>query len=112
MGDVFDVVPANWHDLDPLSPGRGGCVFMMCWCGTGEEDDNEKKWEVLRTTQFALCQNGISTSQDVPYTQDESCWLSLQVPGVCHRPTRCNQYLGCYLFANWDKLQRTTAAIA
>jgi hypothetical protein len=34
---------------DPLSPGRGGCVSIMYWCGRGEEDDNEKKWEALRT---------------------------------------------------------------
>jgi len=22
----------------------------MCWCGKAEEEDNEKKWEVLRKT--------------------------------------------------------------
>jgi len=49
VGDIVDVAPTNWLDLDPLSPGGGGCVSMVCWCGIGEEDDNEKKWEVLRT---------------------------------------------------------------
>jgi len=46
---VFDVAPANRPVFDPLSPGGGGCVSMMCWCGIGEEDDNERKWEALRT---------------------------------------------------------------
>jgi len=46
---VFDVVPANLPLFNLLSPGGGGCVFMMCWCGIGEEDDNERKWEALRT---------------------------------------------------------------
>jgi len=46
---LFDVAPANLPVFDPLSPGGGGCVSMMCWCGTGEEDNNERKWEALRT---------------------------------------------------------------
>jgi len=46
---IFDVVPANRLLFDPLSPGGGGRVSMMCWCGIGEEDDNERKWEALRT---------------------------------------------------------------
>jgi len=46
---VFDVTPANRPVFYPLSPGGGGCVCMMCWCGKGEEDDNERKWEALRT---------------------------------------------------------------
>jgi len=48
MGDVFDKAPSNRLDLDPLSPDWGGCVSMICGCGIGEEDDNKKKWEVLR----------------------------------------------------------------
>jgi len=48
MSDPFDHAPANRLDFDPLSPGWGGCVFRICWCGIGEEDDDEKKWEVLR----------------------------------------------------------------
>jgi len=49
MSDVFHVSPTNWLDFDALAAGWGGCILMMCWCGMGEEDDNEKKWEVLRT---------------------------------------------------------------
>ena len=49
MTDVFDVSPANWLDLNPLTAGWGDCISILCWCGIGEEDDNEKKWEVLRT---------------------------------------------------------------
>ena len=47
---------------------------MICWCGIGEEDDNEKKWEVLRIIQLASCQIGIISCEHVRYTQDEfSC---------------------------------------
>ena len=45
---VFDVAPANRPVFDLLSPCRGGYVSMMCWCGIGEEDHNERKWEALR----------------------------------------------------------------
>jgi len=48
LSAVFDEAPANRLDSDSLRPGWGGCVSMICWCGIGEEDDNEKKWEVLR----------------------------------------------------------------
>jgi len=48
MRDVFNESPANRLDFDPLVPGCGGCVSIICCCGIGEEDDNEKKWEVLR----------------------------------------------------------------
>jgi len=46
---VLDVAPPNLLVFDPLSPGGGGSVSMMCWCGIGEEDHNERKWESLRT---------------------------------------------------------------
>jgi hypothetical protein len=46
---VFHVAPANRVEFDPLSPGGGGCISMMCWGGIGEEDDNERKWQALRT---------------------------------------------------------------
>jgi len=46
---VFDVAPANLLIFVQLSPGGGGCVSIMCWCGIREEDDNERKWEALRT---------------------------------------------------------------
>jgi len=46
---VFVVAPANRPVFDPLSPGGCGCVSMMCWWGIGEEDDNERNWEALRT---------------------------------------------------------------
>jgi len=49
MSDEFDVAPTSQLDLDPLSPGWGGCVFMISKGGIEEDDDNETKWEVLRT---------------------------------------------------------------
>jgi hypothetical protein len=48
ISDVFDEAPANRPDLELLGPGGGGCISMSCWCGIGEEDDNEKMWEALR----------------------------------------------------------------
>jgi len=49
ISDVFDVSPANRLDFDFLAAACDGCGSMICWCGIGEEDDNEKKWEVLWT---------------------------------------------------------------
>jgi hypothetical protein len=69
---LFDVVPANLPVFNPLSPGGDGCVSMMCWCGIVEEDNNERKWEALRTISLASRQNGISISQHHDYAQDES----------------------------------------
>jgi hypothetical protein len=46
---VFDVAPANLPVFDPLSPVRGGCESIICWWEIGEKDDNERKWEALRT---------------------------------------------------------------
>jgi hypothetical protein len=69
---VFGVVPANLPEFDPLSPGGGGCVSIMYWCGIGEEDDYERKREALRTIVLASCQNGIYGSLHDCYAQDES----------------------------------------
>ena len=112
MSDVFDVAPTNQLDVDPLSPGWGGCVSVICWCGIGEEDDNETKWEVLRTILLASCQNGIFSSQHVRYTQDESCWVWLPVAGVSHHPAMCNEWVRCGLFTIRDTMRCMTAAIA
>jgi hypothetical protein len=69
---VFDVAPPNLTVFDLLSPGGGGCESIMCWCGIGEEDHNERKWEALRTIQLASCKDGISSSQHDRYDQDET----------------------------------------
>jgi hypothetical protein len=45
---IFDNAPANCLDVDPLWPCWADCVSMIHWCGVGEKDDDEKKWEVLR----------------------------------------------------------------
>ena len=45
----LDVAPTNRPVFDQLSAGGGGCVSIMCWSGMGEEDDNKRKWEALRT---------------------------------------------------------------
>jgi len=49
MSEVFDSAHGNRVESYPLSPGRGGCVSTICWCGIGEEDHNGHNWEVLRT---------------------------------------------------------------
>ena len=46
--DALDEAPIGWLDSDPLTPCWGVFVAMICWCGRGDEDDNEKKWDVLR----------------------------------------------------------------
>jgi len=69
---VFVVAPANLPVFDQLSPGGAGCVSMMCCCGIREDDDNERKWEVLRTIKFASCQNCVRRSRHDRYAQDES----------------------------------------
>jgi hypothetical protein len=46
---VFDVAPANLPVFDPLPPGGGRSVSIMCWCAIGEEDDYERQWEALST---------------------------------------------------------------
>jgi len=70
MSDTMDEAPIDRLDSDPLFPGWVFCVAMIWWCGRGEEDDHEKKWEVLRNLLSASCQNEINSSQLVHYTQD------------------------------------------
>jgi len=112
MIDIFDEEPANGLDLDRLLPAWGGCISMICWCGIGVEDDNEKKWDVLTIIWLALCDIGICSSQRVCYTSDESCTFELEDAGVFHRPGMCNESVRRCLFVNRDKLQCTIAKIA
>jgi len=49
ISDELNELPANRLDFNPLAADLGGCGSMICWCGIGEKDDNEKKWKVLRT---------------------------------------------------------------
>jgi len=90
MSNVFDVSAANGLDFNPLTAGWGGCLSMISWCRRGEEDDNEKKWKVLRTKQLASCRNSVNISQDVQYTHDESYCVWPQVAGVSHHLTMWN----------------------
>jgi len=73
--EVSGEAPANRLDLDSLTPGWGGCISMISWCGIGEEDDNEEKREVQRSILLASCQNWISSSQHVHYTRNKSCCI-------------------------------------
>jgi hypothetical protein len=109
MISVFDVASANLLVFDPLPAGARGCVSMMRSCGIGEEDDNERKWDALRTKKLASCQIGISSSHHDHYAQDESYWVWLQVSGVSHRPAICNQSVRCCQCDNRDQLRCMTA---
>jgi len=40
--------PVVLLNSDMLVPCCGVCGATICWRGSEEEDDNEKKWEVLR----------------------------------------------------------------
>jgi len=111
MIDVLDAAPVNWLGSDPLSPGWGGCMSMICWCGIGEEGDSGKTCEVLRTLSLASCGNGLSSNQHARYTQDESCWVWVQVAGVSHHFVICNKSVWCCLFVCRDTLWCTTAEI-
>jgi hypothetical protein len=41
---------------------------MIWWSRIGEEDKNEKKWEVRRNINFATSQNEISNCQVARFT--------------------------------------------
>ena len=47
-GGVLDEAPVVLLDSDLLPPCWDVCGAMTCLCGSKAEDDNEKKWEVLR----------------------------------------------------------------
>jgi len=87
---VLGVTPVDRPGSVPFSPGSGVCVAMIRWCRIGEEDDNKKKWEVLRNIYFATSQNKISNCQVACFTQVKSCCVWLQIAGVSNRCPICN----------------------
>jgi len=109
--DILDEAPVDRLASDPSPPGWGGCVSMIYWCGIDEEDDNEKKWKALRNIYRVSCQDWISSSQLVSYTQHESCYVKLQVAGVSHRLAICNRSVRCCLFGSRDTLRSKKAEI-
>jgi len=48
VGGVWDEAPIVLLDSDTPVPCCAVWGAIICWCGNEEEDDNEKKWEVLR----------------------------------------------------------------
>jgi hypothetical protein len=73
--NVLGVKPVDPRDSVPFSPGCGVCVGMFCWCRIEEEDNNEKKWEVLRNIFFATCQDEIVNWQVACFTQVKPCCI-------------------------------------
>jgi hypothetical protein len=45
--DGIDETPVMQINSDSVSPGLGVYVSIIWWSGTGEEENNQKKWEVL-----------------------------------------------------------------
>jgi len=108
MSMVFNAAPGNWPESNPLWHRWRDSVCIICSWGIGEDNDHGNKWEVLRTISSVPCHNGISSDQQVGYTQDESCWIWMQVAGVSHPPVICNTSVQCCVFVNRDKLRCMT----
>jgi len=53
LSDAMDEEPVNRLDSDLLSHCWGISVAFSWWCALEEEDDNEKKWEVLKNILLA-----------------------------------------------------------
>ena len=75
LGGALDAAPVIRLDSDPLAPCRGVCGVMICWSRKGEEDDDEKKWEVPKNILAASSQNQISDSQLAQSTGNETCYI-------------------------------------
>jgi hypothetical protein len=80
--NILGVTPVDPPGSVLFSPGWGVCIAMISWCGIGEKDDHEKKWEALRNIYFTTSPNGICISQDACFTQVKSCWVWLPIEGV------------------------------
>jgi len=96
--DGLGVMPGDLPGLVPFSPAWGVLVAMICWYRIGEQDDNEKMWEVLRNIYFATNQNGISNYQVARYTQVKSYCIWLQIAGVSNHSAICNKSVRLCLF--------------
>jgi hypothetical protein len=75
------------------------------------DDNNGKISKVLNNVLLASCENRISISQLVHYTQDECCWERLQVERDSHHPAIYNNWVLCCVFGSKDELKCTTARI-
>ena len=106
-----DAAPINPLGSDPRSPCCGVFVDMICCCGIGEEDDNEKKWEVLRNMMLTSSYNGIHNRQCASSTHDECCCVWLHVAGVPNSTAICSKSVRCYLCVVRDKYRISTAEI-
>jgi hypothetical protein len=71
------------------------------------DDNNDKISKVLKNVQLASGDNGISISQHVHYTEDESCWERLHVEQNSHHPAIYNNWVLCCIFGSRDELQCT-----
>ena len=95
--DILGATPVDPPGSVLFSPGWGVCVAMICLCRIGEEDDNKKKWKVLRNIYFTTSQNEISNCQVARFTQVKSCCVWLHIAGVSNHSAFCNQSVWCCL---------------
>ena len=110
---IIDAAPTYQLELDPPSNGSDGCVLTISRDWVENEGDDEMMLEALRILQLASCLKGITSSQHDHYTQDvESYWVWLQVAGVSHCPTICNESVWCSFFLTVDNIWCFTATIA
>jgi len=96
--DVLGVPPFPLPGSVPFSPGWADSVPGIRWCWIGEEDDNEKKWQVLRNIYFATSHNEITNSQVARFTHVKSCCVWLLIAGVSDHSAICNYEVRCCLF--------------
>jgi len=102
--------PVSSLDLDAITPSRGVCWAMSCYCRMGEKDDNEK-WQVLRSILLTTSHNAKNNSQHAHSTKHISCWVELQVACVSNGSAIHSKLVWCGLFVHSETLNWTTADI-
>jgi hypothetical protein len=73
--DTLRVMPNDLPGVAPYSPGWCVSVAVICWCRIGEEDDNEKEWEVLWNVYLAISHIKIIKCHVAHFTPVTSCCI-------------------------------------
>jgi len=110
-GATLDETSVGQLYMDPLSLRWRLSVARICWCGKGEEDDNERKCEVLRNRKLAWSRDGMYTRQLARSEQDESCCVQPQVKEVSNCPVICSMSVRCLVFVYRDSYMLMLAEI-
>jgi hypothetical protein len=94
---ALDEAPIVWLDSDWITLVRGICGATTCYCGKGEEDNNEK-WKVLRNIYQATGHKGINDCQLARTTQDTTCCVPLEVGSDSKGSAICSMLVWWCLF--------------